>query len=387
MVIELTERDMQDYRIGSAILACGQSEDDMFGEGAVIKAISKAGLKVKLVSPSEIPDDKFVSQVQAQGGGGVLQEVQERLAPYFEPLEKKDRAVLIGESIKKAIREMSEFTGKDCYGYVASCTSPLQGIMALYAAALDGKVYIDGDCCGRARPAYPHVCLTIVAGIPHSPVAMVNFLGETVIIRSAADADRAGDIRKLVHVILGAKLTAVATCPVSMKEYRKAIVPNYTSKCITIGKAIRKAREENGNPVEAFVETSGACKLFQGKVKSYEREAILGYAYGEWVIEGTGEFTGHTFKVWHKNENMISWLDDQPYVTCPDLICIVESKSCKGLTHFGEIPDYVGEEVIVFGMPAYEMWRTKKGIETWNPKRYGFDIDYRPLEEILCESR
>ncbi len=378
---------MQDYRIGSAILACGQSEDDMFGEGAVIKAIFDTGLKVKLVSPSEIPDDKFVSQVQAQGGGGVLQEVQERLVPYFEPLEKKDRAVLIGESIKKAIREMSEFTGKECYGYVASCTSPLQGIMALYAAALDGKVCVDGDCCGRARPAYPFVCLTAVAGIPHSPAALVNFLGETVIIRSAADADRAGDIRKLVHVILGAKLTPVATCPVSMKDYRKAIVPNYTSKCITIGKAIRKAREEKGNPVEAFVETSGAYKLFQGKVKSYEREAILGYAYGEWVIEGTDEFAGHTFKVWHKNENMISWLDDQPYVTCPDSICIVESKNCKGLTHFGKIPDYVGEKVIVFGLPAYEMWRTKQGIETWNPRRYGFNIDYRPLDEVLCGSR
>lgn len=102
MVIELTERDMQDYRIGSAILACGQSEDDMFGEATTIKAISEAGLKVRLVAPSEVPDDKFVSQVQAQGGGGVPQEVQERIAPYFKTLEKKDWAVLIGESIKKS---------------------------------------------------------------------------------------------------------------------------------------------------------------------------------------------------------------------------------------------------------------------------------------------
>ena len=40
MVIELTIENMQDYRIGSAILACGQSEDDMFGE---IETVSVAG--------------------------------------------------------------------------------------------------------------------------------------------------------------------------------------------------------------------------------------------------------------------------------------------------------------------------------------------------------
>lgn len=385
MTIELTVQDMQDYRIGSAILACGQSEDDMLGEGAMVKAMSEEGLKVRLASPEEIPDDKFISQVQTQGGGGVPQEVAERLIPYFKTLEKKDWGVVIGDSIKKAVREMADFAGKESYGYVASCTSPLQGIVAMYAAALDGKVCVDGDCCGRARPAYPNVCLTVVAGLPHTPFVMVNLFGETVIIKSAVDADRAGDIRKFVHVVSGGKLTAVATFPISMKDYRGAIVPNYTSRCIKIGKAIRKARKEKRNPIEAFIKTSRAYKLFEGKVTSYKREETLGYVYGEWMIEGTGKFAGHTFKVWHKNENLISWLDNQPYVTCPDLICIVESKTCKGLTHFGKIPDYVGEEVTVFGLPAYELWRTKKGIDTWNPKRYGFDIDYKPLEEVVRE--
>lgn len=384
MGIELTAQDMQDYRIGSAILACGQSEDDIRGS-AMIKAMSEKGLKVRLESPSEIQDDKFINQVQTQGGGGVPEEVQERLAPYFETLEGKDWATVLEDPIKKATREISDFTGKESYGYVATCTSPIQGIVAMYAAALDKKVCVDGDCCGRARPGYPGVCLTVVAGIPHSPVAMVNLFGETVIIKSAVDFDRAGDIRKFVHIISGGKLTPVATCPVRMKDYRGAIVPNHTSKCIKIGKAIRRAREEKGDPIEAFMQTSGAYKLFEGKVKYHKREDTLGYAYGEWMIEGSDKFAGHTFKVWHKNENLISWLDDQPYVTCPDSICIVDNKTCKGLTHFGQVPDYAKREVIAFGVPAYQLWRTKRGTEVWNPRRYGFDIDYRPVEKVVSE--
>lgn len=386
MAMELTIRDMQDYCIGAAILACGQSEEAQTGGAQMIKAMSDEGLKVTLVSPTEVPDEKSISEVQCQGGGGVPEEVQERLSPYFKSLEKKDFGVLLGNCIKKAIREISDFTGNGSYGYVASCTSPLQGITAMYAGALDGKVCVDGDCCGRARPGYPNVSLTVVAGIPHSPVAMVNLFGETVIIGSAVDADRATDIRKFIHVISGGRLTPVATCPVSMKDYKRAIVSNYTSRCIRIGKAIRKAREEKQDPVEAFIGTSGARRLFRGEVKLYKREGILGYVYGEWVIEGSGEFRGHTFKVWHKNENMISWLDDRPYVTCPDLICVVDSESCKSLSHFGEIPDYTGKAVMVFGLPAYELWRTKRGLEIWNPKRYGFDIDYRPVEEIVREN-
>ena len=104
MIQELTEQDIQDYCIGSAILACGQSEDDMFGESTMVRTIFNEDLKVVLVSPAEIPDDKLISEVQIQGGGGVPEEVQERLAPYFEALEKKDWGTVFRDSMRKVVR-------------------------------------------------------------------------------------------------------------------------------------------------------------------------------------------------------------------------------------------------------------------------------------------
>ena len=49
--------------------------------------------------------------------------------------------------------------------------------------------------------------------------------------------------------------------------------------------------------------------------------------------EGKGEFKGHSFKVWFKNENHVSWLDEEPFVTSPDLVVIVDRKSGEGITN------------------------------------------------------
>ena len=101
------------------------------------------------------------------------------------------------------------------------------------------------------------------------------------------------------------------------------------------------------------------------------------YLY-EFILEQ--KFKGHTLRVWFKNENLISWLDDKPYVTCPDLICIVDNDNCMGLGNMYELPSYREKKVTVFGFPAHELWKTDKGLKLWNPKNYGFNIEYKPLE-------
>jgi DUF917 family protein len=42
---------------------------------------------------------------------------------------------------------------------------------------------------------------------------------------------------------------------------------------------------------------------------------------------------------------------------------------------------------VVFGRRAYKIWRTKRGIELFSPRHFGFDIGYRPIEDIVGETR
>lgn len=371
----LTQNNLYDYIIASAILSCGHSEDspDII---ALIKEIQDKGLKVRLVDPSEIPDEEMICTASFQGGGGVPIEVRELLAPYSTIIESANPTKLL----KKAVTELSNHIGVEFYSFMCICTSPFQCSFPMYLSALEEKPFIDGDCCGRARPGV-YLSLTNVAQIPLTPMVIVTPLGETLILKERApDLPRTGDLIKFIHMASGGRSTAIASTPASITNYRKGMVPNQVSRCIEIGNAIRKARQRGGDPVNAFMEKSNALKIFRGEVKSVKRDERLGYSWGDWFIKGSGEFEGHELRVWWKNENMISWLDNKPYVTCPDLICIVDNEDCKGV---GLFPQYVGKKVSVFGLPAHELWRTEEGIKLWNPGQYGFDVDYIPLESRI----
>jgi DUF917 family protein len=89
---------------------------------------------------------------------------------------------------------------------------------------------------------------------------------------------------------------------------------------------------------------------------------------------------GHTLRVWLKNENEISWLDDRPFVMTPDLLCAVEAGTGQPFTNTSL---HEGLAMIVFGLPADPMWRTPEGLALAGPKHFDFDIPYRPIQEVL----
>jgi len=38
-------------------------------------------------------------------------------------------------------------------------------------------------------------------------------------------------------------------------------------------------------------------------------------------------YAGHHLKIWYKNENHISWLDEKPYITSPDGLNVIDPKT------------------------------------------------------------
>src|SRR5690606_13401951 len=43
-----------------------------------------------------------------------------------------------------------------------------------------------------------------------------------------------------------------------------------------------------------------------------------------------------------------------------------------------------GYRVAVVGLPCDPHWRTEAGIALTGPRRFGYDMDYRPVEEMVC---
>ena len=105
-----------------------------------------------------------------------------------------------------------------------------------------------------------------------------------------------------------------------------------------------------------------------------------GYLFGTIRVRGTGPSEGRNLQVWFKNENLVSWLDGDPWVCSPDLVSLVYKDSGRGI---GNAELREGDRVAAIGMKGVEGFRTARGLELAGPRHFGFDIDYVPIELLL----
>ena len=105
-----------------------------------------------------------------------------------------------------------------------------------------------------------------------------------------------------------------------------------------------------------------------------------GYMFGTNVISGQEAFSGRQMKIWFKNENHVTWIDDTPYVTSPDLVAVLDSKTGEPRTN---TVIEKGMTVGVLGMPAPAALRSAAALNVLAPEWFGFDIPYRRIEEIV----
>jgi len=111
-----------------------------------------------------------------------------------------------------------------------------------------------------------------------------------------------------------------------------------------------------------------------------DTESREGYFWGTHEFRGSGDFSGQQFKIWVKNENHVTWLNGEPYVTSPDIITVVDAGTCEPTIN----PDVAeGKDYVVIGMKADEKFRSERGLAVLCPNYFGFEIDYRPIETIV----
>ena len=161
-----------------------------------------------------------------------------------------------------------------------------------------------------------------------------------------------------------------------MKEYG---VHGIVTRSQQLGKAIRTVKDcGDQTPEEHFLEMSEGFKLFKGKIADVLRETRAGFNFGKVVLEGIGEYKGHTAYVEFQNENLTATVDGKILATTPDLISLVDTETYIPVTTDGL---KYGKRVMVVGLKCFHLWRTEKGIELVGPRYFGVDTDYIPLEE------
>ncbi len=354
----LTEQDLRDIIEGCTVLGTGGGGSPEEG-WEMIKRELEAGREFLLAGLDELPKDGIVPM------------------PYFVGSLAGDRVESVyeeGEAVR-SYRVLEEFMGEEFAGVISTELGGANTAAALATAARLGKPIADGDPAGRSVPELQHTTYYIV-GIEMTPFSVVTPYGDEMVVGRVKDDFQAERLVRAIASSIGTNV-GVTSHPVRGRDLKNAVVNDAISHALELGRALRTARERGDDPIEALLKAGNGYLLFRGVAKRAEWREEGGFTVGEFELEGTGDFRGETYRVWYKNENLISWRNGEIDVTIPDLISVLTPDG-----HPVTNPNVTeGREYVVVGFPAPEIWRTPKGLEVFGPKYLGLDVEYVPIEE------
>ena len=214
-----------------------------------------------------------------------------------------------------------------------------------------------------------------------TPLALIDWYGNKTIVQSVINYEMGERISKALSEVAWGRVGNVGF-PLKGEDFHDAVIPGTLSKSYSVGRTIREAGESGDDPAEKIIENVGGWILFKGEVIEKQWENREGYMWGETLIKGSGIHPGDSLKIWFKNENHITWLDDKPWITSPDIIEVIEAKSGQPITNTDLKK---GDKVSVIGMKGAALFREPIGLEVLGPKHFGFDLEYKAIEEILSD--
>ena len=270
-----------------------------------------------------------------------------------------------------ATRLLTSYIDRKLIGIIAAELGGFATLGALHVAGLEGVPLVDGDAAGRAAPDL-QCSMFYVSGLKMTPFSVFTQQKDQLIVKEISSDGQAELIVRGIASVIGSSV-GICDHPGKVGDIKSASIWNTISKSIDIGKIITKGS------VEDLLKFGVVHKLFRGVLKSSKYEILEGFTYGNYILEGTEEFTGKKMKIWYKNENLMSWIDEKVYVTSPDLITITSIDLIPTSNPIKE----EGAEYFVFGLPSDPKWRTVKGLEVMSPKFFGFKYDYIPIEKLV----
>ena len=366
-------QEATDFVRGCTFYATGGGGLTENGIESLMSEINEKGF-VQITDISEIPDDAVAVCPFLMGSIAPHDEATLKEMAGFGFIDgvNKEKARLA-----KAIQELEAYTGVKTTVVVPIELAGANTSGPISAGSSLGMMAVDGDYCGRAIPEILQIT-PYLYDRKWLPVASVDEWDNVCIIKKATNLRVVERIGKLISA--GAYgLAGQAGFIMSGKELKETVIAGTLSKSYELGKFIREAQEAHLDHIpQKIAEKVGGWVLAEGKRTDFEDEDRIGYYWGTTTIQSDA---GDEYKIWFKNENHVCWKNGEPFVSSPDLICVVDR-------HTGEpIPNpkmRQAQEVAIIVLPCDERLRQDKIKKVLDPQYFGFeDISYVPVEERM----
>lgn len=360
---ELNKQDMIDVLYGCTVLGTGGGGPLEDGLKMMAPHFEK-GETLKLITLDELPDDEYV--VTPYGCGAPSAKPEERLA-HLE-ISETAPSVLAARALENAL-------GKKIYAVGSTELGGANTAEALHAALVMDVPLLDADPAGRSVPELQHSTY-YVKNVPIFPMGVATKFGEKIVIQNVEGDLRAEDIVRAIAVASD-NMVGVADHANVGKVIKESLIPDMITYAQNIGRVLRETREAGGDTAEAICAANNGKVLFTGAVSDFTCETREGFNFGEIHLTGDGDYAGEVYKIWLKNENIVSYRNGLVDVTAPDLICMIGEDGNPLTT-----PNFnISDKMTIIALPSPEIWTTPEGLDCFGPKHFGFDIEYTPFKK------
>ena len=355
----LDEIDLEHILLGCTVLGTGGGGELKEGLDRVNDDIAR-GKVFRLLSLSKVPDDALIASPYLCGSLS---------SPTTE----------IGAEIQEdllSFKALQQYLGENIYATVPTELGGENTASALSVAANMGIPIVDGDPVGRAVPELQQSTF-FINQVSIAPMGLATKSGDVIIIKNVTDSYKAEKFVRSIAVASDGCI-GVTDHPQNGKGLKRSIIAGTLSTAGRIGAALNETHD-----CHEVARAGGGFIVFKGDILESGWRDDGGFTIGEVYLSGTDEYKGKHYKIWFKNEFLMSWRDDAVDITAPDLICVLRRDDAMPLTS----PSCSeGMHVVVVGLPAPDSWRGEKGRATMGPQNFGFDCQYVPIEEKLSAS-
>jgi DUF917 family protein len=351
----LNYQDLLDLVDGAAIFSAGGGGDPEVGYRIADDLVSQ-GYTIKLVPPSEIPDEAKVVNFACVGATTAVE--------------------YNSEAAVKTLMALEEYGDFLAYATIPVELGGFNTLAAVDVAARRNIPVVDADGAGRSVPEV-HLKVYTIDGIPLPPMVVADLNAKNmVIVKETVDSRAAERIARILaaewnqtaytarRILTGAQ---VKTSPIQLS----------LSKSMQIGKLLRKSVE----PIKSVLKETGGLKLFEGIVDNVERKTEGGFTFIEVKLHGTHEYNGSIFEFKAKNEVLAAYKDGTLAAIAPDIITPIHPETGKCITAEKIEKD---DKLAVLGLPAPQKWRKNSGLKLWKDvlKRSNVLDEYTPIEQL-----
>lgn len=294
------------------------------------------------------------------------QPVKLKSLDQFQPNDLFITAYTVGGLIQTPISQSIFNQALDIYqklldqkisGIIPVEIGPLSLALAVKAATKLNLPLIDTDFVGGRST--PEVFLETISlfNIPRTPLIVINQKGNyKVLTRSKNYFEEESFLRNFANK--SGDFALVLGYPIRKKLAVESLADKTVSQTIKVGRKIIQKK------------LVGKL-LYKGKIAKIKNIKQKGFTAKLLEIKNEKNIG----KLYLKNENLIFWINNQPVLTCPDLIILLD-KNNQPLYNL-DLKNNL--EIKVVGIPAQPLWRTKKGLKLFNPRLFGYNIKQKLL--------